>query len=179
MLYKESVYTWFKHASSYQRIDLLCGLIQMCHPLERRFIASVIEDLCRLNFTQLRSQELKSNDRSELEKLTDCLIEESQRSQFTVALSLLNSSNYVCANTLAHHLNAACQNFLSCDNSFSNGNAMQSKKVYEDVLLMLTIAMNHPAFSFQKRTRFSEIFLQIIEYLCSHYGYTNQVGSFL
>ncbi|RWS06207.1 uncharacterized protein B4U79_04175 [Dinothrombium tinctorium] len=69
---KEEVFNWFKELSGAKRIELMCGLINLCIPLEWRFFATVIENLARRDYSSLREAELKSNSAQEFEALCNC-----------------------------------------------------------------------------------------------------------
>ena len=59
MLCKEDIYGWFRDSVSSQRIDLLCGLLQLCLPLELRFVGSCVEEQARKDYCRLVDYELK------------------------------------------------------------------------------------------------------------------------
>ena len=156
MVCKEEVCMWFKELSSAKRIDLLCGMLHMCLPYERRFLGSFLEDLCRLDFTTLRSEEIRSNDRSEISKMSCDLLRQSDRAQMNLTLSLLNSTNSACSSILYNLLTFYVQAFITQLKSNYNIESDDIESLYSDVLLLLTIVSYHPAFTFTQRYEFSE-----------------------
>lgn len=72
MVCKEEVFNWFKELSGAKRIELMCGLMSMCIPLEIRFFEAIIGDLAKKDFNALREAELKANSFQELDAICKC-----------------------------------------------------------------------------------------------------------
>ncbi len=69
---KEAVFEWFGlQLNPSGRVELLCGLLHMCQPLELRFLGACLEDLARRDFTVLRDYEIRANCPADLEGLVD------------------------------------------------------------------------------------------------------------
>ena len=147
MLCKEEVCLWFKNLGGPKRIDLLCGLLQMCVPLEIRFIGSCVEDLARKDYHVLREAELKANDLNEIKTLTN-MLDKVTRSKLNIYLALLHSTNTVCSNVLYNTLTSTEPlhqlTFLNVPNNVKMRQA-------EEGLLLYTMAAHHSAFTFSQR----------------------------
>ena len=148
MVCKEEVCAWFKDITGAERIELLCSLLHMCVPMELRFIGSCLEDLARKDFIYLRDAEIKANDIAEIKKLTQDFMDEGTRSRVSLYLALLYSTNNACSHTMFELLSCVepClrQQSAKCTNSVDTTLA-------EDAVLILTMAANHPAFTFSQR----------------------------
>ena len=148
MVCKEEVCVWFKNLSGAERIELLCSLLHTCVPIELRFIGSCLEDLARKDFIYLRDAEIKANDIAEITKLTPDFMHEGTRSRISLYLALLYSANNACSHTMFE--------LLSCLEPSLKGESAQctdpvDSTFAEDVILILTMAANHPAFTFSQR----------------------------
>ena len=144
MLCKEEVCSWFRTLSADKRIDLMCGLLHMCLPLELRFIGSCVEDLAKQNFHYLREAELKANDKHEWSKSTD-LSDPVIRSRVNIYTTLLYSANRLCSGILFRTLTE--MNVTALLGLPTGLNAT----VGQELLLLLTLATNHPAFDFNQK----------------------------
>lgn len=70
MVCKEEVCSWFAAQRSADRVDLLCGLLQLCLPLELRFVGACLEELARKDCARLKEFERRANDPELLRKDT-------------------------------------------------------------------------------------------------------------
>lgn len=66
---KEDVFEWFNKLSGGKRIELICGLLNMCIPLEWRFFATFLEQAAKKDYSSLKEAELRANSCEEFEKL--------------------------------------------------------------------------------------------------------------
>ncbi|XP_029985861.1 zinc finger CCHC domain-containing protein 2 isoform X2 [Sphaeramia orbicularis] len=97
---KETVFEWFGlQLEPARRLELMCGLLHMCQPLELRFLGSYLEDLARKDYHVLRDFEFRANSPGELGLLSDVL-DPVVRSKLLVSLSLLGSDSRECAGIL-------------------------------------------------------------------------------
>ncbi|KAM8780467.1 zinc finger CCHC domain-containing protein 2 isoform 2-T4 [Rhynchonycteris naso] len=97
---QERVYEWFGLVlGSAQRLEFLCGLLDLCNPLELRFLGSCLEDLARKDYHYLRDSEAKANGLSDPGPLAD-FREPAVRSRLIVYLALLGSENREAAGRL-------------------------------------------------------------------------------
>ncbi|CAB1423001.1 unnamed protein product [Pleuronectes platessa] len=141
---REGVYRWFSSLTSAQRAEFLCGLLDLCVPIELRFLGSCLEDLARKDYHSLRDAEIRANNPADLSGLTN-ITDEVVRSKLLVSLALLGSDNreaaWVLYRTLTH-----------TDTVINNyGLALNDGRTEEQFLLLFTMASNHPAFSFHQK----------------------------
>jgi hypothetical protein len=61
MVTKEEVFNWFRSLNGAHRIETLCALMNCCVPFEIRYVGSIIEELGRRDFHELRDVEHKAN----------------------------------------------------------------------------------------------------------------------
>ncbi|KAM4614229.1 zinc finger CCHC domain-containing protein 14 [Discoglossus pictus] len=143
-LQRDSVYRWFSELTSSQRIEFLCGLLDLCIPLELRFLGSCLEDLARKDYHSLRDSEIKANNPADLGSLTN-LTDEVVRSKLLVSLALLGSDNREAAGVL-------CRTLTHIDSIINNyGLQLNDGRTGDEFLLLFTMATNHPAFSFHQK----------------------------
>nr|DBA16743.1 TPA: hypothetical protein GDO54_002284 [Pyxicephalus adspersus]DBA16744.1 TPA: hypothetical protein GDO54_002284 [Pyxicephalus adspersus] len=141
---RDTVYRWFSELSSWQRIEFLCGLLDLCLPLELRFLGSCLEDLARKDYHSLRDSEIKANNSADLAALTN-LGDEVVRSKLLVSLALLASDNREAAGVL-------CRTLTHMDSIINNlGLQLNDGRTGDEFLLLFTMATNHPAFSFHQK----------------------------
>ncbi|XP_022601916.1 zinc finger CCHC domain-containing protein 14 [Seriola dumerili] len=141
---REGVYRWFSSLSSAQRAEFLCGLLDLCVPIELRFLGSCLEDLARKDYHSLRDAEIKANNPADLSGLTN-ITDEVVRSKLLVSLALLGSDNREAAGVLYRtltHTDTVINNY---------GLALNDGRTEEQFLLLFTMASNHPAFSFHQK----------------------------
>ncbi len=111
-----------------------------------RFIGALVEDLARKNYHVLREAEIKANDLATVRALTTNLLDPVTRCQLNIYLALLHSTNVVCSNALF--------NTLTCLEPLHQCAALTlpgSVRLREEILLLFTMAANHPAFTFSQR----------------------------
>lgn len=141
---REGVYRWFSSLTSAQRAEFLCGLLDLCVPIELRFLGSCLEDLARKDYHSLRDAEIKANNPADLSGLTN-ITDEVVRSKLLVSLALLGSDNREAAGVLYRtltHIDTVINNY---------GLALNDGRTEEQFLLLFTMASNHPAFSFHQK----------------------------
>ncbi|XP_071314020.1 zinc finger CCHC domain-containing protein 14 isoform X2 [Trachinotus anak] len=141
---REGVYRWFSSLTSAQRAEFLCGLLDLCVPIELRFLGSCLEDLARKDYHSLRDAEIKANNPADLSGLTN-ITDEVVRSKLLVSLALLGSDNREAAGVLYRtltHTDTVINNY---------GLALNDGRTEEQFLLLFTMASNHPAFSFHQK----------------------------
>ncbi|XP_055962953.1 zinc finger CCHC domain-containing protein 2 [Sorex fumeus] len=180
---QERVYEWFGLVlGSAQRLEFLCGLLDLCNPLELRFLGSCLEDLARKDYHCLRDSEAKANGLSDPGPLAD-FREPAVRSRLIVYLALLGSENREAAGRL-HRLLPQVDSVLRSlrggrgdDEPDADGDADDDAELdgsgpegggggggggglgaraQEELLLLFTMASLHPAFSFHQRVTLRE-----------------------
>lgn len=157
MISKEDLVLWFKNLESYKRIDLMCTLLNMCLPFELRFLGTCLEELGRKDAQDLRGVEIKVNNPQEFVadvgqlqsgEPTDIKV----RRKMALYLALVRACNRTCVNELFKTLDSWGDRDFS---KFNDGDPMQ------ELLLVYTMAINHPVFSFEQRMKCGEIFSKI------------------
>uniref|UniRef100_A0A6I8SJ86 Zinc finger CCHC-type-containing 14 n=1 Tax=Xenopus tropicalis TaxID=8364 RepID=A0A6I8SJ86_XENTR len=143
-LQRDGVYRWFSELTSSQRVEFLCGLLDLCIPLELRFLGSCLEDLARKDYHALRDSEIRANNPADLGSLTN-LTDEVVRSKLLVSLALLASDNREAAGVL-------CRTLTHIDSIIDNyGLQLNDGRTGDEFFLLFTMATNHPAFSFHQK----------------------------
>ncbi|XP_004602043.2 zinc finger CCHC domain-containing protein 2 [Sorex araneus] len=181
---QERVYEWFGLVlGSAQRLEFMCGLLDLCNPLELRFLGSCLEDLARKDYHCLRDSEAKANGLSDPGPLAD-FREPAVRSRLIVYLALLGSENREAAGRL-HRLLPQVDSVLRSlrggrgddepdadgdadgdgdDDAELDGSGPEGgggggglgARAQEELLLLFTMASLHPAFSFHQRVTLRE-----------------------
>lgn len=144
LLQREGVYRWFSQLNSSKRAEFLCGLLDLCVPIELRFLGSCLEDLARKDYHSLRDAEIKANNPADLANLTN-ITDEVVRSKLLISLALLNSDNRDAAGVLFRtltHIDSVINNY---------GLQLNDGQTGDQFLLLFTMASNHPAFSFHQK----------------------------
>nr|CAD7435515.1 unnamed protein product [Timema monikensis] len=158
MVFKEDVVKCFKQIKSYRRIDLMCSLLNMCLPFELRYLGTCLEDLGKRDFHDLRDTENRANNPAELSEL-QCLSDKRTQRKLALYLALLRTCNYPCSNGLFKILS----NFdVGEINTIINNNPSDENPL-EELLLVYTLALNHPSFTFQQKTVFGNILVRLQE----------------
>uniref|UniRef100_A0A8C4QSN9 Uncharacterized protein n=1 Tax=Eptatretus burgeri TaxID=7764 RepID=A0A8C4QSN9_EPTBU len=109
--------------------EFACGLLALCHPLEVRFLAACLEEMARRDGVALRNAEDRANSANS---------DASARGRLLVSLALLRSDNREAAALLCRAL---------------QGNGPQR----DELLLLYTMASNHPAIAFQHKQTFRQV----------------------
>jgi hypothetical protein len=196
MVCTEDIYGWFRDSASSQRIDLMCSLMQLCLPLELRFVGSCIEEQARRDYSRLREYDLKANDPSVYAALaSEPAVTESTDSlhrTLSVYLSLLRSTNSACAihlfklltliwdrirqrtnaPTAVNMLTASVESGFDC---VPNTRLVLSSQTAADLTLLFTMASYHPAFSFSQRIKLYHMLTNIKQWLFSGSSFMMQV----
>ncbi|KAM9510259.1 zinc finger CCHC domain-containing protein 14-like [Guaruba guarouba] len=159
-LQRDAVYRWFSELPSPQRVEFLCGLLDLCIPLELRFLGACLEDLARKDYHSLRDSEIKANNPADLGSLTN-LTDEVVRSKLLVSLALLGSAHREAAGVLFRtltHIDSVINNY---------GLQLNEGRTGDEFLLLFTMASNHPAFSFHQKQILRQELTQIQNIMAS------------
>lgn len=158
MVCKEEVVHWFKGLESYKRIDAMCTLLNMCLPFELRFLGTCLEELGGRDSKELRGIELRVNNSNDLaqEIASSLLCDPSDikvRRKMALYFALIRACNRHCVNEL---FNILC--------SWSSNEFLRRAKgdALQELLLVYTMAANHPVFSFEQRMKCGEIYNSIL-----------------
>ncbi|XP_033229371.1 histone-lysine N-methyltransferase SETD1B isoform X3 [Belonocnema kinseyi] len=162
MVCKENVVSWFGNLSSYKRIDVMCTLLNMCLPFEIRYIGACVEERGKRDYNDLRDTEHHANSITELTELTaQSVIEKQTRRKLVLYMALLQSCNYACAVVLYKNLaNLDIQEVINLLNETSSN---QDDQPLEELLLLYAMALNHPAFTYDQKNTFGNIFVKLQE----------------
>lgn len=158
MVCAEDVVSYFRSLKSYERIWIMCRLQHSCLPFELRFLGTCLEELGKKDFHELRSVENEANSSaeiclSELQKFSNKHVQK----KIILYLSLLHSHNYACSNSLYKIL---CD--IEGDFSSEKFESSEDEEDYFEHLLMIyTLAINHPAFSFDQKKVLRGIYVNI------------------
>ncbi|EMP36643.1 Zinc finger CCHC domain-containing protein 2 [Chelonia mydas] len=161
----------------------MVGLLDLCNPLELRFLGSCLEDLARKDYHCLRDAEAKANGLSDPGQLGD-FRDPAVRSKLIVYLALLGSENREAAGRLHCLLPQVGSVLKSCgarvreedgpeedmEGPGENGQALPVESLgfgaQEELLLLFTMASLHPAFSFHQRVTLREHLERLRRALC-------------
>lgn len=158
MVVAEDVVSYFRSLKSYERIWIMCRLQHSCLPFELRFLGTCLEELGRKDFHELRAVENEANNPnettlSELRKISHKHVQK----KIILYLSLLHSNNYSCSNSLFKILcdSEEVDSFLKYESLEEDENG------FEQLLMIYTLAVNHPAFSCEQKQILHNIFTDI------------------
>lgn len=146
MVCQAEVWLWFRDSEPHRRLELLCGLLNMCLPMELRFISTCVEDLGKRDFHDLREAESKANNSQEIERLSN-LLDERTRSNLIVYIALLGARNHPCSSLLYQVLAQAAPR----DATLADVNHIK------ELLLIYTMVLHHPAFTFEQKRVIAEL----------------------
>lgn len=157
MIAKEDLVHWFQKIESYRRIDIMCTLLNLCLPFELRFLGTCLEELGRRDAQELRAFDLRVNNPAEIVSDIGAFqagqpTEVKARRKMAMYLALMRASNRMGVNELFKTLDRWGDRDYS---KFSDGDPIQ------ELLLVYTMATNHPVFSFEQRLKCGEIFMKI------------------
>lgn len=159
MCTKDDVVMWFKELESYRRIDTMCTLLNMCLPFELRFLGTCLEELGRRDSQELRGIELRVNNPAELAvDVSACRLGEPTdmkiRRKMAMYLALIRACSRSCVAELFQTLDGWGERDFD---KFCDGDPLQ------ELLLVYTMASNHPVFTFEQRWRCGKIYTRISE----------------
>ena len=183
MVHKDEMCALFKTLRSVDRIEILCGMFQLCVPQELRFIGSCLEDLIQKNYKLLYDAECVANDSKQLKGIAKPFnkIDKdfcASLNTISVYLSLLHSDNTSCAISMFSILNDLKTFFesqLTQSDTITTERSMLNNEFIEDVMLIFTMASYHPAFTITQRLRMYEICKSMKELLKKN-AFTNDVS---
>lgn len=156
MVCKEDVVLWFKELPGYKRLDVMYNLLNMCLPFELRFLGTCLEELGKKDFIHLRDAELQANNPSVFPDLK-CLND--KRTQSKIALYLALLYNNVCSKGFYKLLSSF---ELGDINSIVNMSPVDENP-FEVLLLIYTLAVNHPVFTYTEKLNLTNILLKLTE----------------
>lgn len=140
----------------------MCTLLNMCLPFEVRYLGTCVEDIGKRDYNDLRDTEHHANSASELAELTtnSSVTDKRTRRKLALYMALLQSCNYACAVILYKNLSNLDHQEIT---NLLNGTNNTDDQPLEELLLLYTMALNHPAFTYEQKTMFSNIFIKLQE----------------
>lgn len=158
MIVKEDLVTWFQNLESYKRIDIMCTLLNLCLPFELRFLGTCLEELGRRDAQDLRGAELRVNNPQEFVNDVGSFkagqpTETKIRRKMALYLALMRACNRTGVKELFNTLDRWGDRDFT---KFSDGDPLQ------ELLLVYTMATNHPVFSFEQRLKCGEVYNKIL-----------------
>ncbi|XP_076232187.1 uncharacterized protein LOC143177835 isoform X2 [Calliopsis andreniformis] len=162
MVCKENVVSWFGNLSSYKRIDVMCTLLNMCLPFEVRYLGTCVEDIGKRDYNDLRDTEHHANSASDLAELTTLGVADKRtRRKLALYMALLHSCNYACAVIL--YKNLSNFDYQEISNLLNGTTFTPDDQPLEELLLLYTMALNHPAFTYEQKSVFGNIYIKLQE----------------
>ena len=153
---KESIFDWYRKLENWHRVDFMCGLLDLCHPFEIRYLGTFIEEIGRKDYAALKAHEEKANQSESRSDLGD-LDQETDRSRLTISLTLLASGNSRVASVIYDILSDYMDTFLKHDGVRTTTSRGQFSTIQE-YMLVLILAVSHPAFSIEQKEKLRQIF---------------------
>lgn len=145
MVCKEDVVLWFQTLKSYNRIDTIHTLLNMCLPFELRFLGTCLEEFVRLEGSELRGIDLRVNNAADLtSELMACQLTEPTnlyvRRKMALYLSLLRENHCI-------------QEIFNLLTAWGNHEFLKSAEgdPLEELLLVYIMAALHPKFESYQR----------------------------
>ncbi|KAM4687669.1 zinc finger CCHC domain-containing protein 2 isoform 2-T2 [Discoglossus pictus] len=174
---REEVYEWFVQSlGPAHRLEFACGLLDLCNPLELRFLGSCLEDLARKDCHYLRDCESRANGLggeppAALQQLLGDLSDPASRSRLIVYLALLSSENREVAGRLYRllllpGLERLLESWEDEEPGEVTGARGELGGAREELVLLCTMASLHPAFSFHQRITMGNKLEQLKEAVC-------------
>lgn len=155
MVCKEDVVLWFQTLKSYNRIDIIHTLLNMCLPFELRFLGTCLEEFVRLEGSELRGIDLRVNNAAELtSELTACQLTEPTnryvRRKMALYLALLRENHCI-------------QEMFNLLTAWGNHEFLKTAEgdPLEELLLVYMMAALHPKFESYQRDICGIIFNKI------------------
>ena len=89
----DAIFDRFRKLGNWERIDFMCGLLDLCHPFEVRYLGTFVEELRRKDYDTLKKYEDKANTGDNPPKDFLNLEDKSVRANLVISLTLLSSTN--------------------------------------------------------------------------------------
>lgn len=140
----------------------MCTLLNMCLPFEVRYLGTCVEDIGRRDYNELRESEHHANSASDLAELTTLGVgDQRTRRKLALYMALLHSCNYACA--LIHHKILSNLESQEISGILNGVGYASDDHPLDELLLLYTMALNHPAFTYEQKTTFGNIYLKLQE----------------
>ena len=151
---KDRICDWFRTLEPPRRLDLVCGLLHMCLPIELRFIGTVLEDMARKDYVYLRDGEIKANSPQDVaNNSSNSLSDNTLRGKLLLSLALMESRNIQCAEIVYNLLKKAEREIHIIARQYSG----VRNNITDELELILTMATHHPALTFRQKLEIHSI----------------------
>lgn len=135
----------------------MCTLLNLCLPFELRFLGTCLEELGRRDAQDLRGAELRVNNPQEFNNDVGSFqagqpTDRKMRRKMALYLALMRACNRTGVTELFRTLDRWGEGDFT---KFNEGDSMQ------ELLLVYTMATNHPVFNFEQRLKCGEIYSKI------------------
>ena len=161
MVHKDEMCASFKTLSSVDRIEIICGMLQLCVPQELRFVGAFLEDLIQKNYNNFFDMESVANDIKHLKEIENSKSNTNKEfcARLNIYLSLLHSDNNVCAEALFSILECLKEKLeAQFEQDQDSTKVMKENSDFvSDVILVFTLASYHPAFTITQRLYMYEV----------------------
>ncbi|XP_075150261.1 uncharacterized protein LOC142224372 isoform X2 [Haematobia irritans] len=159
MITKSDVIMWFRALESYKRIDTMCTLLNLCLPFELRFLGTCLEELGRRDSQELRGMELRANNPQDLaQDMVACQKGEPTDMKVRRKMALYLALIRACNRTNVTEIFRTLESWGELDFS-----TMSDIDTLKELLLVYTMAANHPVFEFDQHLKCMRIFEKIKE----------------
>lgn len=140
----------------------MCTLLNMCLPFEVRYLGTCVEEIGKRDYNDLRDSEHHANNTSDVAELTtSSVMDKRTRRKLALYMALLHSCNYACAVILYKNLSNLDHQEIT---NLINGTTFNvDDQPLEELLLLYTMALNHPAFTYEQKSVFGNIFVKLQE----------------
>ena len=149
-----NVLHWFRDARSDSRLDVLCRFLDCCTPFELHFLSSYLEELLSRNTVVTNQIETTvCSDLKDLHEITNS----TSRRQLCVLLTKLKSTTKMRAYNIYDIL-------IQYDfNKFFSQVLTMDEEIVDELLLLFTLASNHPAMTFKQRSCLHQRLIELRE----------------
>ena len=140
---------WFRDATSDRRLEALCRLLDCCMPLELQFLNTYLHELLRPNVVANQNSD---PNMPELHEITDSTC----RRQLCLILTRLKSASVL----------AGCIYNILIQYNFSEFFSrvmVMEEELVDEILLLFTLAANHPAMTFSQRRNLHQRLIDLRE----------------
>lgn len=147
-LAEHDVCAWFRQLPAYRRLESLCQLLNLCLPLEIRFVETYIAKLASRENLYLKDQEHRANNHTDLKRLVDQgggPLDGPTRSRLVMSLALLKNDNTSAAEILYPALTTGLP-------QEKTSLALLEPKCLEELILLYSMAALHCVFTFSQQT---------------------------
>lgn len=152
----DEVVAYFKTLKSYERLWMMCRLQSHCLPIELRYLGTCLDNLSKRDIHILKKLELEANDPANVSVVAcKCICDKTVRAAVIKYLSVLNTNSTKCSELIYKALtdDKGLERIFKCPKAFFN-----DKNAFEELMVLYTLAVNHPAFIFEQKTQLDSIF---------------------